>query len=57
MVARIISIVLFLIWLVLVLVGKGGLVHLLLIAAVCVGAVDAVAVYRSRITVSDAERH
>jgi hypothetical protein len=56
MVARIVSIVLFLIWLVLVLVGKGGLVHLLLIAAVCTASVDAVAVYRSRMTVRDAER-
>ncbi len=55
MVARIVSAVLFVIWLVLVLVGKGGLVHLLLIAAVCVGAVDAVAVYRSRMTVTDAD--
>ena len=50
MVVRIVSTVLFLIWLVLVLIGKGGLVHLLLIAAVCTASVDVVAVYRSRIT-------
>ena len=56
MVARIVSTVLFLIWLVLVLIGKGGLVHLLLIAAVCTASVDAVAVYRSRMTVTDADK-
>lgn len=56
MVARIVSIVLFLIWLVLVLIGKGGLVHLLLIAAVCTAAVAAIAVYRSRMAVGDADK-
>lgn len=56
MVARIVSTVLFLIWLVLVLIGKGGLVYLLLIAAVCTAAVAAVAVYRSRMTAIDADK-
>lgn len=57
MIARIVSTVLFLLWLVLVFAaGKGGLVHLILIAAVCFGMVDAVAIYRSRMTVTDADR-
>jgi len=56
MVARIVSTVLFLLWLVLVfVVGKGGLAHLLLIAAVCTASVDAVAVYRSRMTVTEVD--
>jgi hypothetical protein len=55
MVERIVSTVLFLIWVVLVfLVGKGGLAHLLLIAAICTASIDVVAVYRSRMTVTDA---
>ena len=56
MVARIVSTVLFLIWLVLVLMGKGGLVHLLLIAAVCFASVDVVSAYRSRMTVGDGDK-
>ena len=57
MVARIVSTVLFLLWLVLVfVVGKGGLAHLLLIAAVCTASVDAVALYRSRMTVTEVDR-
>ena len=56
MVSRIVSTVLFLLWLVLVfVVGKGGLAHLLLIAAVCTASVDAVAVYRSRMTVTEVD--
>jgi hypothetical protein len=53
---RIIAIILFAIWFVLALLGKGGFVHLLLVAAFCVAIVDVVAVYRSRTTVTNADR-
>jgi len=57
MVVRIVSAVLFLLWLVLVfVVGKAGLVHLLMIAAVCTASIDIVAVYRSRMTGNEANR-
>ena len=38
------------IWLVLVLIGKGGFVHLLLLNAVGLAAVELLAVYRPRMT-------
>lgn len=43
---RIIAAVLLVIWLVLVLMGKGGLVHLLLLNAVVIWVIDAVSIYR-----------
>jgi hypothetical protein len=52
MVPRIISAIIFAIWLVLVVLGKGGFVHLLLLGSLGVAAVDAVAVYRSRMTIN-----
>ena len=39
------------IWLVLVLAGKGGFVHLLLLCGIGVAAVEIVTVYRTRLTV------
>jgi hypothetical protein len=56
MIPRIAATILFAIWLVLVALGKGGFVHLLLLAAIGVATVDAVAVYRSRMTVTDADQ-
>jgi hypothetical protein len=46
---RLISGALTLIWLVLVLMGKGGFVHLLLLNAIGVASVDVMTVYRARI--------
>lgn len=37
-------------WLLLVLLGKGGFVHLLLLSSIGIAFVDAVGVYRSRMT-------
>ena len=48
---RLITSILFGIWLLLVLAGKGGFVHLLLLNAIGVGAVDLVGRYRSRMAV------
>jgi hypothetical protein len=48
---HLITALLFVAWLVLVLLGKGGFVHLVLLSAIGVGFVDAVGVYRSRMTV------
>ncbi|MBV9240546.1 MAG: hypothetical protein JO314_00930 [Acidobacteria bacterium] len=56
MITRLITLTLFAIWLVLILLGKGGMVHLLLISAICVGAVDMVGTYRSKLTISDADK-
>ena len=53
MVAGIISGILLALWLVLALMGKGGFVHLLLVASVCVGMVEVMAVYRARATEAD----
>ena len=53
---RILSTVLFAIWLVLVLGGKGGFVHLLLLTAIGVALVDLAAIYRSRMTITDTDR-
>jgi hypothetical protein len=48
---RRIAILLFATWLVLVLLGKGGFVHLLLLNAIGVGFVDLIGVVRQRMTV------
>ena len=47
---RIISAALAGIWLVLILLGKGGFIHLFLLSAIGVAFVDAVGVYRARMT-------
>lgn len=47
---RLITGVLWAIWLVLVLAGKGGFVHLLLLSGIGVAAVEVVTVYRTRMT-------
>ena len=47
---RIIAGTLLAIWLLLVLMGKGGFVHLLLLNGVGLWVVDAVSFYRSRVT-------
>jgi hypothetical protein len=48
---RRIALLLFAIWLVLVVLGKGGFVHLLLLNAIGIEFVDLVGVYRRRLTV------
>lgn len=48
---RIIAAVLLVIWLVLVLMGKGGLVHLLLLNGIVIWVIDAVSIYRSSMSV------
>ena len=48
LVLKIIAAILFVIWLGLVLLGKGGFVHVLLLNAVGVAAVEAVTMYRTR---------
>ena len=47
---RLITGVLWVIWLVLVLAGKGGFVHLLLLSGIGVAVVEIVTVYRTRLT-------
>ena len=47
---RIIALALIAIWLVLVLLGKGGFVHVLLLTGVVIGTIDAVSLYRCRMT-------
>jgi hypothetical protein len=47
---RLITGILMGLWLLLVLLGKGGFIHLLLLSAVGVAFVDLLGVYRSRIT-------
>ena len=42
--------ILFVVWLALVAVGKGGFIHLLLLSAISIGFVDAVGAYRGRMT-------
>jgi hypothetical protein len=49
-VIRIIVAILLAIWLLLVLMGKGGLVHVLLLNGIVVWIVDTVSIYRSRMT-------
>lgn len=56
MVQRIAATVLIAIWLVLVLLGKGGFVHLILLTALGIASVNAVATYRARMTVTSADR-
>jgi len=46
---RILSTVLLAIWLVLVLLGKGGFVHLLLLNAIGIATVEVMVVYRTRL--------
>jgi len=48
---KIICAVLFLIWLVLVIVGKGGFVHLILLVAIGVSSVEVMTMLRSRLKV------
>ncbi|CAN5405269.1 hypothetical protein BH20ACI2_BH20ACI2_09290 [soil metagenome] len=47
---KIITGILFLAWIVLVLMGKGGFVHLLLLNALGVASVEVMTFYRARIT-------
>jgi hypothetical protein len=47
---RIIASILFFIWLLLVLLGKGGFVHLLLFTALGVASVEVMTIYRCRLT-------
>lgn len=44
--------ILFAIWLALVLLGKGGFVHIFLLNAIAIGVVEAACTYRSRVKVS-----
>lgn len=48
MALRILTAVLFIIWLALVAIGKGGFVHLLLLNAIGLAVVESAAVYRAR---------
>ncbi len=47
---KIVTGILLLVWLVLVLIGKGGFVHLLLLNALGVASVELMTMYRSRVT-------
>ena len=49
---RIIASVLLAIWLLLVILGKGGFAHLLLLIGIVIWIIDAVSIYRSRMTES-----
>ncbi|MFN2501682.1 MAG: hypothetical protein ABR530_06690 [Pyrinomonadaceae bacterium] len=49
MVLRLIAAVLFVIWLILVILGKGGFVHLLLLNAIGVASVEVMTVLRGRL--------
>jgi hypothetical protein len=42
--------ILFAVWLALVILGKGGFIHLFLLSAIGVGFVDIVGLYRTRVT-------
>lgn len=46
---------LILLWLILVLMGKGGFVHLLVLNGIVVFIIDAVSIYRGRMTADAAE--
>lgn len=48
MVLKLISMSLLAVWLVLVLTGKGGYVHLLLLSGIGVGVVELMTIYRTR---------
>jgi len=54
--ARIISTALLIAWLIQVLRGKGGFVHLLLLSSVCVAMVEVMTVYRGRMRLTDADK-
>ena len=56
MVQRIAAAILIAIWLVLVLLGKGGFVHLILLTALGIASVNAVATYRARMRVTSADK-
>jgi hypothetical protein len=56
MVQRIAAAILVAIWLLLVLLGKGGFVHLILLTALGIASVNAVATYRARMTVTPADK-
>ena len=47
---RIIAIILLSVWLILVLLNKGGFVHILLLNGIAVAIIDFVSVYRLRVT-------
>ena len=47
---RIIATALLVLWLVLVLLGKGGFIHLLLLNGIVIWVIDAVSIYRSQMT-------
>ncbi len=47
---RVIAVILFSIWLVLVFLGKGGFIHLLLLNAIGVASVDVMTTIRTRMT-------
>jgi hypothetical protein len=53
MMLRIVTAALLVIWLVLLLMGKGGFIHLLLLCALGTGFVELMAVIRSHMTVSE----
>lgn len=48
---KIIAAILLGIWLILVLLGKGGFVHILLLNGLGVAAVEAMTIYRTRMTI------
>jgi hypothetical protein len=50
MVLRFIAGILLAIWLVLLLLGKGGFAHLLLLSAIGIAGVEMIVVYRTRMT-------
>jgi len=52
---RIIAGIILSVWLLLVLLGKGGYVHLLLFNGIGVAVVDLVTVYRTRMTIAEQE--
>ena len=52
LVLRNIALVLLAAWLLLVLIGKGGFVHLLLLNGIVIYLIDAVSIYRSKMTQS-----
>ena len=52
MLLRVVAVLLFGIWLFLVLLGKGGFVHLLLLSALGVTFVEIVTIYRGKMRIS-----
>ena len=49
-VLRIIATALLVLWLLLVVLGKGGFIHLLLLNGIVIWVIDAVSIYRSQMT-------